>query len=405
MAVEPLQSASAAAPAPGTSTAAPSQAAPSSPAVTGDPFMDALAELGAEPSPAPAKTEKTVKPKNPPAPAPEAGADPDIEGAFAEGDPEPNPDDDTDAAADAGDPDASNPNAGATDDDGTGEEEADPNAEPALEDPAEDTPHEDLPPEHFKKLPAWAQKRLGKQAETVKSLREELATAAFGIVPTPASPLAHVDSLDTLQQQTALAKQVRTWCRANPDGGMVGDREFTADDVTAKLAHAEAVLDAAPDWQLRLTQREAVKPWEGARKVCPEMFQAGTEEHDFAATAVRMCPEIKLKLANWEMLLAAAVRSIKQVAEETAGKAKYVRMEMKDGKVVAPVRAAAPAASGKPATTVPKVRPPATPGGAPPPLRTTRGPGAKPDTAALEARYAQTRNPDDFRDLVAALAV
>lgn len=358
MAVENLQSASAAAPVKGASTAT-SPAASPTPAAPAMSFEEMVAaELGDD---APAAT---VNPET----LPDETEIPDDQDPSLTDDP-----DDSDAG-----------------DDPTPEEG----------DPADDAAHEDLPPEHFKKLPQWAQKRLGKQAETVKALREELATRPFGVLPTPASPLAHVDSLEDLQSQTNLAKQIRQWCKANPDGGLIGNLEVSAEDVAMKLAHAETVLEAAPDWQSRLHRRAEQKPWEGARRVCPELFTPGTEQNQFAEMALQMCPEIRTKLPNWEMFLAAAARSIAQVTEIEQGKAKYVRMELKDGKVVAPQKPATPIKPGtKPAPLAgqgPGTVRPAT--SAP----VARAQGGKPDLSALQKRYAATRDSDDLAALVAA---
>lgn len=400
MAVETTQSANAAAPAGGASTAAATAAPTPTAAAPILSFEDMVAaELGPEPS-AKVSPETTTK-RSKPATAASAGADPDNDDddqGNDDGDDDGAPayDEDGDGSGEghAGDPDA--PGA----DGGNGDDTAPP------DEPDENAEHEDLPPEHFKKLPKWAQKRLGKQSAALKTAREELAVRAYAIAPTPASPLAHVESLEELRNQVDLAKQVRTWCKENPDGGAVGKVEMSPEDVAARLAHAESVIEAAPDWQGRLSARAQAKPWEAAKRICPELFQPGTEEQRFGAQALEQCPELKLKLSNWEMFLAAAIRSIKQVKDEAEGKAKYVRMEMKDGKVVPPSK---PAGSQKPGTKpAPQAgaaagtsaRPPVSPGGSTPPLRATRG--AKPDTSAIEARYQKTRDPDDFAALVAA---
>jgi hypothetical protein len=103
---------------------------------------------------------------------------------------------------------------------------------------------------------------------------------------------------------------------------------------------------------------------------------------------------------NWEMFLAAAVRGLKEAADESSGKAKYVRVPVKGGKAVGPT---AKEQSVKPGTK--PVANGATQGGRPlavkgaPPLGKS---GGKPNLEALANKARASRDPEDFAALVAA---
>lgn len=195
---------------------------------------------------------------------------------------------------------------------------------------------EDEAPRGLKNVPKGVWKRLQKQSAIIRDLKAQVAQGSVQVVPTAASPLADVESAAQLDERIALAKAVRNWVRENPEGGTVtlsngATKEISAEEAQAKLARAEAELESAPDVRTRLQTRETMKPWEQAEVICPNLFKKGSEENKFYLEALRKCPELKTKLDNYEMFLAAAVRGIVQATEETQGKAKYVRMAL-DGK-------------------------------------------------------------------------
>lgn len=289
------------------------------------------------------------------------------------------------------------------------EGEAEEETETETEDEGEDESDDDADVEDeadekaYSKLPKWVQKRLSSQGRQLRELKAAAAKMVT-VTPTAAAPLAHIETEADLQQQIAVAKQIRTWVRANPYGGSIrgdnGDVEISEEMAQEKLRHAEAVLDAAPDAQRRLQVRAATEPWKQAEAICPGLFTPGSEEHAFAQEALKRCPSIKMSMDNWEMFLAAAVRGLKEAADESSGKAKYVRVPVKGGKAVGPTAAKQSVKPGtKPVTNgaVPGGKPLAVKGA--PPLTKS---GGKPNLEALANKARASRDPEDFKALVAA---
>jgi hypothetical protein len=108
---------------------------------------------------------------------------------------------------------------------------------------------------------------------------------------------------------------------------------------------------------------------------------------------LKAVPELAAKLPDYELFVACAARGMKQMLEEREGKARYVRYEVKDGKLVAPKQSAAgtnkatgPASAGKPAATTQAQ--PFRPNNQRPPVRAAGAPQSA-NLAALEARAAQ----------------
>lgn len=253
-------------------------------------------------------------------------------------------------------------------------------------------------PKGMEDWPKQAVKRIQKQSETIRTLREQVAQGAIQIAPTPASPLADVTSVAALDERLQTAKGVRQWCRENLDGGSIplkggGTYEVTPEMAQAKLEQAEREIEAYSDRKLYLTEREQAKPWEAAEAVAPGILQAGTREHTFYSNVLKAVPELAAKLPDYELFVACAARGMKQMLEEREGKARYVRYEVKDGKLVAPKQSAAgtnkaegPANAGKPAATTQAQ--PFRPNNQRPPVRAAGAPQSA-NLAALEARAAQ----------------
>jgi hypothetical protein len=308
---------------------------------------------------------------------------------------------------DPDDPDQPDPEEEAgTDDEEIPEDEAEADADEETE--TDDTEEESDEPEEeadeadekaYSKLPAWVQKRLSSQG---KQLRELKAAAAkmVTIAPTAAAPLADVETEQDLQTRLSVAKQIKDWVRKNPYGGIIrgdnGDVEISEEMAQEKLQYAEAVLDAAPDAQRRLHVRSTTKPWEQAEAICPGMFKEGSEEHAFAQEALKRCPSIKVSMDNWEMFLAAAVRGLKEAADESSGKAKYVRVPVKGGKAVGPSVTQSVKPGTKPVSAA-AAKPVAVKGA--PPLGKS---GGKPNLETLAAKARESRDPEDFAALVRA---
>lgn len=254
------------------------------------------------------------------------------------------------------------------------------------DDQADDEEEDDFKaPKGLEKIPKGVAKRLTKQAATIKELKAQLAQTIAPIAPTPDSPLADVEKLDALEERVKIAKSVRDWCRANPDGGTVtlnngATMDISPEQAQAKLARAEAELDAFPDAKTRLQTREQTKPWEFAEVICPNLYKKGTFENQFFNDILKKVPGLKTGLDNYEVIIAAATRGIVEAHEERTGKARYVRMPLDaKGKPVAP-KAVKPTATPqpKPTTAPSKTRPP------------LKGPGAKeaPNFDDLEVRAA-----------------
>lgn len=181
----------------------------------------------------------------------------------------------------------------------------------------------------------WADKRIAKQSADIRELRTKLVSDSVQVAPTPESPLSHVENIQDLDTAIASARDVREWCRQNPEGGSINKPDgsvltLTAEQTRARLARAESVIEAAPEWKSRLTTRAKDKPWELAEKVEPKMFEPNSQEAGIARSILTQCPQIKTQFPDWEHLLACAVRGYKQSQEEQGGKARYVRVELDD---------------------------------------------------------------------------
>lgn len=254
-------------------------------------------------------------------------------------------------------------------------------------------------PKGMEDWPKQAVKRIQKQSETIRALKAQVAQEKIVLAPTPTSPLADVTKPADLDQRLTAAKARREWCKANPDGGSIrlengATYEVDADTVKASLAKAEAEIEAYPDAKIRLAEREKSRPWEEAERIAPGLLTEGTQENTFYRNVLTAVPELAYKLNDCEVFMAAAARGMKMLVEEQEGKAKYVRYELKDGKIVPPKQpqvagkstATSPANAGKPAAAKPQAQP-FRPTNQRPALRAA---GATPsaDFAALEAKAA-----------------
>jgi hypothetical protein len=248
----------------------------------------------------------------------------------------------------------------------------------------------DNPPPGFDGLPKGAVRRILKQKETIDDLKEQLANAnQITLTPTPVSPLGHVMKPEALTKEINMAQFVRSTLGklkpddfvAGPDGipkatVTVGNQQFVFSqaEVESKLGLAEAMLDPTTltERQQFIASREQTKPWEAAEKVMPGVLQPGTPENQAYQNLVKMCPEIVSRIADHEFIVALAVRGLTQYREETAGKAKWVRMELdENGQVKPPQQQAATQPGGAPATGGGGhgAAPPAAPNGARPPVQ------------------------------------
>ncbi|MEQ1750505.1 MAG: hypothetical protein ABL974_13845 [Prosthecobacter sp.] len=254
------------------------------------------------------------------------------------------------------------------------------------------------PPKGFEKVPKGIWKRQNKLIQTQRDLKAQLAKGAIQVTPTEASPLADVDTLEALESRLTTAKSVRTWFKANPDGGsftLSNGKTFELDQAAAAAhaAKADTILESAPDIKLRLMQREKSKPWEQAQKLVPTLFDKTSPDHAFLTEVFSKAPGLA-DHPEWELIMAYAARGQKEFEEESSKKARYVRYELdKDGKMIPPKSKSGDGKqeAGKPAQKPAPRIPPATPGTAKPTLKAInkapdKRPAAKPETDSDLAR-------------------
>lgn len=269
-----------------------------------------------------------------------------------------------------------------------------PEADPAESQPDETT-DEDPVPKGMEDWPKQAVKRIQKQSEQIKALKAQIAQPPIQLTPTPANPLADVVTLADLDARITTAKGIREWCKANPEGGTIrldngATYEVTAEVAAEKLKLAESQIEAYPDQKLRLAEREKSKPWEAAETIAPGLLTPGTRENTFYMGVLKEVPEIAHRLPDYEIFMAAAARGMKMLVEEQEGTARYVRYEMKDGKIVPPKqsgkpKATSPASAAKP--VAPTQAQPFRPTNQRPPV-SAAGATASTDFSGLEAKAA-----------------
>jgi hypothetical protein len=241
----------------------------------------------------------------------------------------------------------------------------------------------------------WAAKRIERQSKQIQELKRKQAEKVTALAPTPIHPLADVEDLDGYQDRLNRAKEVRRWCRENPDGGEVRVNgrltEVTQEQVERKLDEVDALLEQAPDWKVRLLERERSKPWEQAEQVLPQVFDEDSKAHKMVTELVTQCPELKLRFPDWEVKAAAMVRGLIQAEEEKTGKVRYARVEVGKNR----------AGDSKTTTKGKEARKPAKgPGRSRPPARAAQG--GKADLDGAVSRFEKTREPEDLKSVLAA---
>lgn len=275
-------------------------------------------------------------------------------------------------------------------------EDTDP-AEDADGEPEEDPDDTSAAPglEKLAKEYPWAAKRIEKQSQQIQKLKHQKTNEAVAITPTPVHPLASVEKLEDFEATIDRAKHVRRWCRENPDGGevRVDGRivEVTAEEVEAKLEQTESLLDQAPDWKIRLLEREREQPWKAAEAIVPDIFEEGSPANAKLKQLIKDVPELKLRIPNWEVIAACTVRGMLQAEEEKTGKVRYTRIAA--GKKTAPAadKEPAPAQRNRPGTV----------GNKKPPAKASSSSG-RPNLNEAKARYSKSQNPEDLKSVLEA---
>lgn len=201
------------------------------------------------------------------------------------------------------------------------------------------------PPKGLEGVPKGVWKRLQKQSAAIRELKAQQAENFVRVQPTAASPLADVADLDTLSERNAAAKatakELRAMISENPEGWTEKVRgkeiEVTPEAAAARLARAEAEIDAAPDAKEFILERQRTQPAQQAAALVPQLFEKGAPENQYLQYRLAQCPELASKIPDFELMLAHANIGAKQAWEVANKKAIYVRYELdKDGKPIAP---------------------------------------------------------------------
>jgi hypothetical protein len=262
-----------------------------------------------------------------------------------------------------------------TGDESASTEETAPEGEAATSED-DDAQPEGLKPKAIKRFNKLLEQRNAAQAEAaqVKAQLAEIKAQqeAKQDAPTPvkvdSDPLASVTSEEQLEAHESFNSRVKAWCRRNPGGGVPPKEltggteiELTAEQVVDNLEQAEAMLESIPKRRAFLDEFRAKRA--EARAAYPNVFKAGTPEHDTAKTLLPRLLNFRTQ-ADQDALLAKLVKVELMEREERDGVARYTRVPLKN-------QTPASAASGKP---MPK---PVTQASPVPPVRQTNGQSSK----------------------------
>jgi hypothetical protein len=115
--------------------------------------------------------------------------------------------------------------------------------------------------------------------------------------PTPANPLASIETIDELQKRYELAQTAKDWAIQNLDGGEVdlGEGKSTLMDgqqVKALYARADKMLTKWIPHQVQFLQAKADFDRQ-AQKSYPQLFKAGSNEQAEYHEWLRLAPEVR----------------------------------------------------------------------------------------------------------------
>lgn len=253
-----------------------------------------------------------------------------------------------------------------TGDESASTEETAPEGDAATSDD-DDAQPEGLKPKAIKRFNKLLEQRNTAQAEAaqVKAQLAELKTQqeAKQDAPTPvkvdSDPLASVTSEEQLEAHESFNSRVKAWCRRNPGGGvppkdLTGgtELELTAEQVVDNLEQAEQMLERIPKRRAFLEEFRAKRA--EARTAYPNVFKAGTPEHETAKTLLPRLLNFRSQ-ADQDALLAKLVKVELMEREERDGVARYTRVPLKNQTTATAARPMPkPAAQ---ASSVPPVRP------------------------------------------------
>lgn len=232
-------------------------------------------------------------------------------------------------------------------------EEADPNAEtdPSQEntEETEDSPDpsdssdeqeaeseeksEDEDTEEAEEAPAPTQEKLLRRIDKITARRREAeeraeqletelsdlrakidSTPPVTLAPTPADPLADIETPEALEERIAIAKKVRKWALENLEGGTVTNAQgeevyHEPAQVRQYLANADEMLtEHAPKRREWLNQRTTFVP--EARTAYPALFKAGSPEQMVFRETLKAYPALK-NMPNLELVIGDAIEGQK----------------------------------------------------------------------------------------------
>ena len=232
-------------------------------------------------------------------------------------------------------------------------EEADPNAEtdPSQEntEETEDSPDpsdssdeeeaeseeksEDEDTEEAEEAPAPTQEKLLRRIDRITAKRREAeeraeqletelsdlrakidSTPPVTLAPTPADPLADIETPEALEERIAIAKKVRKWALENLEGGTVTNAQgeevyHEPAQVRQYLANADEMLtEHAPKRREWLNQRTNFVP--EAKAAYPALFKAGSPEQMVFRETLKAYPALK-NMPNLELVIGDAIEGQK----------------------------------------------------------------------------------------------
>ena len=145
----------------------------------------------------------------------------------------------------------------------------------------------------------------------LSDLRTKLdSTPPVTLAPTPADPLADVESPEQLEERISTAKKVRRWALENLEGGTVKNAKgeevyYEPAQVRQYLANADEVLtEHAPKRQQWIAQRQTVLP--EAKAAYPQLFQAGSQEQQILRETLKSFPALR-GMPNLELVIGDAI--------------------------------------------------------------------------------------------------
>ena len=222
--------------------------------------------------------------------------------------------------------------------------------EPESEEKSDDDAEEEAPAPTQDKLLKRIDKitaRRREAEERAEQLETELsdlrakfdAAPPITLAPTPADPLADVETPEALEERISIAKKVRKWALENLEGGTVTNAQgeevyHEPSQVRQYLANADEMLtEHAPKRREWLTQRQAVVP--EARIAYPALFKAGSPEQAMYRETLKAYPALK-NMPNLEMVIGDAIEG---------QKLRFARQQAAQKAASAPKSSAAPVKS------------------------------------------------------------